>query len=155
MAEADRGILQSPEVVELAGRMFDAARKGDTATFEQALPAGLPVNLSNDKGDSFLMLASYHGHLGLTQLLLEHGADPNMLNDRGQSILAGALFKQEEAIAKNLLEHGADPDIGLPSAASSAVMFKVENVWNVAFEEARQRRQAAALRGTRAAQAPR
>lgn len=51
-----------------------------------------------------IMLASYHGHLPLVHLLLQHGADPNTLNDRGQSPLAGAVFKNEEEIIKALLE---------------------------------------------------
>ena len=50
------------------------------------------------------MLASYHGHVALTRLLLEHGADPNILNDKGQSPLAGAVFKNEEEIVRVLLE---------------------------------------------------
>jgi ankyrin repeat protein len=49
------------------------------------------------------MLASYHGHLSLVRLLLQHGADPNTLNDRGQSPLAGAVFKNEEEIIRALL----------------------------------------------------
>lgn len=44
----------SPEIVAFASRMYDAARKGDTAIFEQALPAGLPPNMTNDKGDSLV-----------------------------------------------------------------------------------------------------
>ena len=44
----------SPEIVAFASRMYDAARKGDTAVFEQALPAGLPPNMTNDKGDSLV-----------------------------------------------------------------------------------------------------
>jgi ankyrin repeat protein len=50
------------------------------------------------------MLAAYHGHLSLVQLLIRHGADPNTLNDRGQSPLAGAVFKDEAEIIKALLE---------------------------------------------------
>jgi ankyrin repeat protein len=50
------------------------------------------------------MLASYHGHLPLVRLLLQHGADPNSLNDRGQSPLAGSVFKNEEEIIRALLE---------------------------------------------------
>lgn len=44
----------SPEVIAFASRMYDAARRGDTAVFEQALPAGLPPNMTNDKGDSLV-----------------------------------------------------------------------------------------------------
>lgn len=43
-----------PEAIELAGRMYDAARAGDLATFQQALPAGLPANLANEKGDTLV-----------------------------------------------------------------------------------------------------
>lgn len=46
-----------PEAVALAGRMFDAARKGDeqsVALLTQALQSGLPPNLTNDKGDTLV-----------------------------------------------------------------------------------------------------
>lgn len=43
-----------PEAIELAGRMYDAARSGDATVFAQALPAGLPVNMTNEKGDSLV-----------------------------------------------------------------------------------------------------
>lgn len=107
---------ESPEVIAFATRMYDAARAGDLPVFEQALPAGLPANMTNDKGDTLLMLSTYHGHLSLSRLLLRHGADPNRLNDRGQSPLAGAVFKDEPAIVDLLLEAGADVDLGRPSA---------------------------------------
>ena len=45
---------ESPEIIAFATRMYDAARQGDTLTFEQALPAGLPPNMTNDKGDSLV-----------------------------------------------------------------------------------------------------
>ena len=44
------------EAVAFAGRMFNAAREGDLALFQQALPAGLPANLTNDKGDTLVCL---------------------------------------------------------------------------------------------------
>lgn len=43
-----------PEAIAFAGRMYDAARSGDVAVFQQALPAGLPANMTNDKGDSLV-----------------------------------------------------------------------------------------------------
>ncbi|KAK3939199.1 ankyrin repeat protein PA3287-like protein 1 [Diplogelasinospora grovesii] len=125
-----------PEVVELASRMYTAARTGDIDTFRQALPAGLPANMTNDKGDTLLMLAAYHGHAELVKLLLDHGADPNRLNDRGQSPLAGAVFKMEDAVIEVLLAGGADPDYGAPSPLECITMFKQEEKWRTKFEQA-------------------
>ncbi|KAF4832778.1 putative ankyrin repeat protein [Colletotrichum tropicale] len=139
-----------PEAIALAGRMYDGARAGDMALFEQALPAGLPANMTNEKGDTLLMLAAYHGHAALVKLLIHHGADPNRLNDRGQSPLAGAVFKKEDEVIelywhgaradaktnKALLEGGADPDYGNPSALACVAMFKQEERWQAKFEGA-------------------
>lgn len=115
-----------PEAIALAGRCFDAARQGEMEIFEQALPRGLPANLTNDKGDSLLMLASYHGHAPLVSLLVKHGADPNRLNDKGQSPLAGVVFKNEPEVIKILLEAGADPELGEPTALDATRVFKQE-----------------------------
>ncbi|WP_306367526.1 ankyrin repeat domain-containing protein [Nocardiopsis sp. CC223A] len=112
-----------PEVVDLATRLFGCARTGDTATLTAHIDAGVPVNLTNDKGDTLLMLAAYHGHHTTVAALLERGADPDRLNDRGQSPLAGAVFKGEEAIIALLVAHGADPDAGTPGARDTARVF--------------------------------
>ena len=105
-----------PEALALATRFFDAARNGQMDIFEQGLSHGLPSNMTNDRGDSLVMLASYHGHTALVKLLLSHGADSNRLNDRGQSPLAGVVFKNEAECVDALLEGGADPELGTPSA---------------------------------------
>ncbi|KAF6812598.1 ankyrin repeat protein PA3287-like protein 1 [Colletotrichum musicola] len=129
-----------PEAIALAGRLYDGARAGDVALFQQALPAGLPANMTNEKGDTLLMLAAYHGHADLVKLLIQHGADPNRVNDRGQSPLAGAVFKQEDGVIETatqvLLEGGADPDHGAPSALQCVAMFKQEEKWQARFEGA-------------------
>ena len=117
-----------PDIIDFATRMYNAARQGDLPIFRQALPAGLPANLTNEKGDTLLMLACYHGHYEVAELLLEHGADPNRINDRGQSILAGAVFKKEEAIVNLLCQKGADPDAGEPSAQACVGMFRMEGM---------------------------
>lgn len=43
-----------PEAIAFATRMYDAARSGRMDVFQQALPAGLPANMTNEKGDSFV-----------------------------------------------------------------------------------------------------
>ncbi|KAL8773966.1 MAG: hypothetical protein Q9209_001396 [Squamulea sp. 1 TL-2023] len=138
-----------PAAIDLATRLFNAARTGDLPIFQQAIPAGLPVNLTNDKGDTLV-----HNHPPSPRPFIQekftksmNNADPNTLNDRGQSPLAGAVFKaagapvgsgaaaapeEEEGmgdadmIVEMLLDAGADVAMGRPSARESVEMFRVE-----------------------------
>ncbi|BAJ26975.1 MULTISPECIES: ankyrin repeat domain-containing protein [Kitasatospora] len=111
------------EVIELAGRLFDAARTGDAALLAAYLDAGTPVELTNDRGDTLLMLAAYHGHAAAVTALLERGAQADRANDHGQTPLAGAVFKGATEVVDALLAHGADPTAGAPSALDAARMF--------------------------------
>ncbi|HYZ54853.1 MAG TPA: ankyrin repeat domain-containing protein [Streptosporangiaceae bacterium] len=112
-----------PEVLQLAAKVFNLARQGGTDTLAAYVDAGVPANLCNDKGDTLIMLAAYHGHPQTVAALLERGADPDRPNDRGQTPLAGAVFKGERAVIEALLDGGADPTAGTPSAVETARMF--------------------------------
>lgn len=112
-----------PEVVELATKIFDLARQGRTEALVAYVDAGVPVNLTNDRGDCLVMLAAYHGHATTVRELLARGAEADRVNDRGQTPLAGAVFKGEQEVIKALLEGGADPAAGTPSAVDTARMF--------------------------------
>ncbi|MGC4981973.1 ankyrin repeat domain-containing protein [Streptomyces sp. DT193] len=112
-----------PEVVELATKIFDLARRGETETLVAYVDAGVPADLTNDRGDSLVMLAAYHGHADAVRALLERGAEADRVNDRGQTPLAGAVFKGEEAVIRVLLAAGADAAAGTPSAVDTARMF--------------------------------
>jgi uncharacterized protein len=117
-----------PALLEFAGRLFDLARQGRTPELRGYIDEGIPVNLTNDKGDSLLMLAAYHGHAELVAMLLERGAEADRANDRGQTPLAGAVFKGAEEVVRALLAAGADPDLGSPSARETARMFGREDL---------------------------
>ncbi|MCX4979617.1 ankyrin repeat domain-containing protein [Streptomyces sp. NBC_00572] len=112
-----------PEVIELASKVFDLARTGDADALAAYVDAGVPANLTNDKGDSLVMLAAYHGHPATVSALLARGADVDRANDRGQTPLAGAVFKGEDAVIRALLAGGANPEAGTPSALDTARMF--------------------------------
>ncbi|MEU6395119.1 ankyrin repeat domain-containing protein [Streptomyces sp. NPDC046939] len=112
-----------PEVVELATKIFDLARRGESEALAEYVDAGVPANLTNDRGDTLVMLAAYHGHADAVRALLARGADANRANDKGQTPLAGAVFKGEEGVIRALLDGGADPAAGTPSAVDTARMF--------------------------------
>jgi ankyrin repeat protein len=119
--------VNDPELVEFATKVFGFARSGETETLVAYVDAGVPVDLTNEAGDTLLMLAAYHGHAATVRALGERGADPGRPNDRGQTPLAGAVFKKEPEVVRALLDAGADPQEGTPSAVDTARMFGHED----------------------------
>lgn len=113
-----------PELLQLAAQVFDFAREGDTERLAAYIDAGVPVDLTNDRGDTLLMLAAYHGHAEAVKVLLQRGAKPDGANDRGQTPLAGAVFKNSLDVINALIEGGANPAAGMPSAIETAQMFE-------------------------------
>jgi uncharacterized protein len=114
-----------PGVIELARKVFDLAREGVTEELAEYVDAGVPANLTNDKGDTLLILAAYHGHPETVAALLARGADHGRANDRGQTALAAAVFRQSAETVTRLLDAGADPDAGGPSARATATFFEL------------------------------
>ena len=47
------------EALDLAAKLFDMARQGQTGPLTAYLDAGIPLNMRNSTGDTFLMLAAY------------------------------------------------------------------------------------------------
>jgi ankyrin repeat protein len=111
------------ETLAFAHRMFDLAREGHADELAAYVDAGLPVDLTNAKGDTLLILAAYHQHPGTVRALLDRGADVARTNDRGQTALVAAVFRQSGEIVSALLEAGADPAGGSPSAVDTARFF--------------------------------
>ena len=130
MTGEQHSATQAPDAdaVDLAHRLFDAAREGDTPLLAAYLSAGAPATLSTASGDSLLMLAAYHGHAETVRLILSHGGDVNTANDRGQTPLAGAVFKGYRDVVEALVDAGADPDAGSPTARDAATMFARDEI---------------------------
>jgi ankyrin repeat protein len=116
------------ETLAFAHRMFDLAREGQTAELIGNVAAGLPVDLTNSKGDTLLILAAYHAHPDTVAALLSHGADPARANDRGQTALAAAVFRRSTETVTALLNAGADPGHGSPSAIETARFFELPDM---------------------------
>ncbi|BBH71255.1 hypothetical protein ACTI_79400 [Actinoplanes sp. OR16] len=115
------------ETLAFAQRMFDLARSGDPELAAQ-VAAGLPVNLTNSKGDTLLILAAYHNHPTTVAALLQLGADPDRVNDRGQTALGAAVFRKNQETVNALLAAGADPHAGRPSAVETMEFFGLGEV---------------------------
>jgi ankyrin repeat protein len=132
----DAGELDE-DTLAFVRKVFQWARSGQTDELTTLLGQGLPPNLRNERGDSLLMLACYHGHVGTARALLEHGADPELQNDAGQSPLAGAAFKGDVAVATLLLAHGAQVDNAGPDGKTAlmyAAMFNRTDIASLLLE---------------------
>ncbi len=81
------------------------------------------MNLTNDKGDTLVMLAAYHRHAGTVAALLGTGCRPQSAQRQGSELLVGAVFKAECEVMKVLVRGGADVEAGTPSASETARMF--------------------------------
>lgn len=106
-------------------QVFQWVRQGQAKLLAPVLLAGLPPNLMNQKGDSLLILAAYHGHVEVAGLLLDAGADAEIVNDRGQTALAAAAFQGDARVIALLLDRGAQVDSppGGRTAFMIAAMF--------------------------------
>lgn len=114
LSEEDLAFLRS---------MFDLARAGATGRLVEAVDAGIPVNLTNEAGNSLLILAAYHDHPDTVRALLDRGADTTRINDQGQTALGAAVFRRSERSVGHLLAAGADPAHGPRSALDIAQFF--------------------------------
>lgn len=117
----------SQEMIDFANSVFGLARDGSGGGSEQLaayLDGGLTPNLTNQNGDTLLMLAAYCEQPDNVRVLLEHGADVSRVNDKGQTALGAAVYREDEGTVRALLAAGADPSAGSPSAVDIASQFE-------------------------------
>jgi len=115
----------APEELAFLQETFTLAREGQTASLVERVARGVPVNLTNDAGDTLLTLAAYYDQVATVHELLALGADHSRVNDRGQTALGAAVFRRSADGVRALLAAGADPDVGSPSAREVAVFFEL------------------------------
>ncbi len=87
----------------------DLARNGKTPELAAMLKAGQSVDAQDAKGNTLLMLASYHGKAETVAMLLKARVTVDLRNAKGQTPLGGVAFKGYVEIATLLLDAGADP----------------------------------------------
>lgn len=116
------------ETLAFARQLFDLAREGRADELAAYVDAGVPVGLTNDKGDTLLLLAAYAPSPPTVRALLERGADPDVVNERGQTALAAAAFRSSAEAVEALLAAGADPHLGSPDAVATARFFDLPDM---------------------------
>ena len=93
---------------ELLTLIFDHARNGQTEAVQMYLTSGYTPNIISPRGDSLLIVASYHGHADLVKLVLaQPGVPVDFQNKMGFTALTGASFKGYTGIMRQLIAAGA------------------------------------------------
>ncbi len=117
--------LQDASEHQCACKMFFlAAAAGHKEIMELFINNDIPIDLTNDDGESALIIASGKGHKNVVQLLIDYGADVNIAAHRRESMALPAIFKSLSfpgetalmmacyhgriAIVKILINSGAD-----------------------------------------------
>jgi hypothetical protein len=121
-------LVDDDDVLAVFRHAFDCARSGDASWLQSFFEAGGSVDLTNDKGDTLLILAAYHVQPGAVSTLLTLGAAVDRVNDNGQTALAAAVFRRSTPIVRMLLEAGADPAAGARSAHAIAHYFELDDM---------------------------
>lgn len=134
MSEQTESPTFSDEELEFLESIFELARQGATEQLTTYINSGVPVNLTNAKGDSLLILAAYYRHADTVRALLAAGADTNRVNDMGQTALSSATFRNDAEIVKLLLDAGGDPMLGPTNAVAVARQFELSDMYELLTE---------------------
>ena len=104
-----RDLPPLPPMERLVELMFDAARTGREEMIPALLQAGVDIEVTDAKGYTPLVIASYNGQALATAALLAARAQVDGAADaRGNTALMGVCFKGYTEIAQILLDAGAD-----------------------------------------------
>ena len=109
--------------IDFLNSVFDLVRNNKPVALASLLDQGIPVDLTDAKGDTLLILAVYHQHEELVDLLLARGANINALNDRGQTPLVCAVFRNNAVLTQKLLDAGANTSLGHQTPLEVARFF--------------------------------
>ncbi|MCW7552819.1 ankyrin repeat domain-containing protein [Endozoicomonas gorgoniicola] len=102
------GSNSQKEANELLDYFFAAARTNNTEVLSTFAEAGFPVDASNQKGYTALMVATYNGQRNAFDYLLKIGANPCLQDNKGNTALMAAIFRGELSMTYRLMQEGCD-----------------------------------------------
>ena len=94
-----------------SAKLWDGVYKNNYKKIEEAFKEGADVNMKNDNGVWFLLVASGHGNARMVNLLLEKGIDVNITDDYdydNNTALSTAVINAKYDVVELLIEKGAD-----------------------------------------------
>lgn len=109
--------------------LLRAAKEGDLKIVSAVIDNRFDLNVADNKGYTSLILAAYHGHNNIVELLLRSGANPCQKDKRGNTALMGAIFKGEISIGRQLIAANCKDEqnnVGQTPAMYAALFQRLE-----------------------------
>ena len=128
-AEYDPEQTSLTEVEKIKNYLLRAAKEGDTKIVSAIIDNRFDLNVADSKGYTPLILAAYHGHKEVVDLLLQSGANPCQKDKRGNTALMGAIFKGEIKIGRRLIAANCKDEpnnVGQTPAMYAALFQRLE-----------------------------
>lgn len=95
----------------LINNFLDAATDGDIETVKQLLLDGIPLDVSEETGQTALMFATQFNQKSIVSYLLQEGADVNKKDAYGNTALHRAARTTDTEIIRMLVDKGADMEL--------------------------------------------
>jgi hypothetical protein len=96
---------------EINSDLLLSSQVGDTSKIETLLAEGANKEISDEDGDTPLMIAALKGHIAAVRALLMNGAKADAKNKSGDTALIYAAGVGNKEIVLALLNHGADINV--------------------------------------------
>ena len=92
--------------------LFNAIRSEDEQTVAALLTEHPElINEKDQRGSTPLLLATYYGHKGIAETIIDKGAAIDAKDASGNTALMGVCFKGYTEVAKLLIDKGADVNV--------------------------------------------
>ena len=117
-------LLQQAEA--LGGRLLQGATEGHDMVVRQVLALGAPVNVTDERGATALMIAARNGDLGMIQALLSRGANASARDNEGKTVFEWAEPSPTTAkyVAAFLVDRGISKTTASPAGPRPSPQVK-------------------------------
>jgi ankyrin repeat protein len=104
-----------PPYINDPDALVTAAYEGELDLVRSLVLSGANPNVTNEHGDTGVMLAAEHGYDAIVEFLLDHGTEINTKDKGGDTALDIARYRECKSTVKLLISRGATGADG-PSA---------------------------------------
>lgn len=105
------GVEANSNTDTIKENIFTAIRSIDYTSINVLLSEGMDIDITNQQGDSPLIVAAKVGNIRILDIILSHNPDINVRNEEGKTALMIAAETGQSHVVQKLLSHNADASL--------------------------------------------